>query len=331
MATNYYVDWSKADDSGAGTSWATAKKHLSAMIAALPDPVTDQSIIWMKGTVASPVTYGETGNVIYIAGLQFKGAVAELVVQPEEWQEANYQAGGNPYVSSGGTFDPTATKPVIIPTVLVGRTGPVTLKGLKITSNQAVGVHSYAGAITTLSYCAVTDIAGAGVSCDTSEVTVLNSYLYNNDYGAVVAHKGILQFQGENTVKDSEKCGVLAQVDSLLQFRAWLTLPSTRYLTKINTTSARNEYQAIKAVINSTVMICDQPNDDTIQIGQVKILDEHLMQSKDYYGVVLESASRVIGAGNIVFWDANINSGKDTVPPTNRLAAAAAEGITVVD
>jgi hypothetical protein len=55
------------------------------------------------------------------------------------------------------------------------------------------------------------------------------------------------------------------------------------------------------------------------------------MQSKDYYGVVLESASRVIGAGNIVFWDANINSGKDTVPPTNRLAAAAAEGITVVD
>jgi hypothetical protein len=54
------------------------------------------------------------------------------------------------------------------------------------------------------------------------------------------------------------------------------------------------------------------------------------MQSKDYYGVVLESASRVIGAGNIVFWDANINSGKDTVSTDRQISAATGEGTTVV-
>jgi hypothetical protein len=158
---------------------------------------------------------------------------------------------------------------------------------------------------------------------------VLNCYIYDSVYGAIAAHKGIIQFQGENTIKDMTKTGVLAQVDSLVQFRAWSTRAQERFLTKIRTTGARDEYQAVKAVINSTVMVCDQPNDDTPQIGQLKILDEHLYQSKEYYGVVLESASRFVGAKNVVFWDAAINNGNTTVARGRRFVAPRGAGVVI--
>jgi hypothetical protein len=159
---------------------------------------------------------------------------------------------------------------------------------------------------------------------------VLNCYIYDSVYGAIAAHKGIIQFQGENTIKDMTKTGVLAQVDSLVQFRAWSTRAQERFLTKIRTTGARDEYQAVKAVINSTVMVCDQPNDDTPQIGQLKILDEHLYQSKEYYGVVLESASRFIGAKNVVFRDAAVNDGKSTLPAARQFVGSVGDTVVIV-
>jgi hypothetical protein len=40
MATNYYVDADKADDSGDGLSWANAKKHLYAAVNLITATIT---------------------------------------------------------------------------------------------------------------------------------------------------------------------------------------------------------------------------------------------------------------------------------------------------
>ena len=58
----YFVDSAKADDSGDGLSMANAKKHISAALGLITEPVSDDIVIRLAGTVASPKTYEETDH-----------------------------------------------------------------------------------------------------------------------------------------------------------------------------------------------------------------------------------------------------------------------------
>ncbi|OIO69669.1 MAG: hypothetical protein AUJ58_05255 [Zetaproteobacteria bacterium CG1_02_55_237] len=76
--TVYFVDGTKPDDTGVGTSWATAKKTLSAAITAAPNGATASTatyILVAAGTYA-PITITGRSN------LQLVGSVSSTVLNP---------------------------------------------------------------------------------------------------------------------------------------------------------------------------------------------------------------------------------------------------------
>jgi len=107
--TNLYCDSAKADDSGDSLSMGNAKKHISAVLALLPNPITDQTIINLAGSLASPKTYTETSGYLDISDIRCTGN-GELIIRPYDWNDANYTGDLSPF-TGGASWDPKAAKP----------------------------------------------------------------------------------------------------------------------------------------------------------------------------------------------------------------------------
>ncbi len=58
MAT-YYVDNDKTDDSGAGTSWATAKKTIQGAVNLITGALSGENFICLKSDAADPTYSGD--------------------------------------------------------------------------------------------------------------------------------------------------------------------------------------------------------------------------------------------------------------------------------
>ena len=59
---NWYVDPDQADDFGAGESWATAKKHLNAMIQALTYPLAGMPVTQLGIDLWADISTGSDGE-----------------------------------------------------------------------------------------------------------------------------------------------------------------------------------------------------------------------------------------------------------------------------
>ena len=130
MATDYYVDADKADDSGDGLSWANAKKHLSAVFGLLTPPLSDEIIINLKeGTTAD---YEETANddELEIDGFLCVSG-GSITIVTENWSDSDYEDGLSPV--GGASFDPKESKPCTLEfAVKIENSNNITVKGVEI-------------------------------------------------------------------------------------------------------------------------------------------------------------------------------------------------------
>lgn len=135
MAT-YYVDNDKTDDSGAGTSWATAKKTIQDAVNPITGTLSGENFICLKSDAAD-ATYG--GDVI-IEGVRVVGANAKLIIEPRHsddstvlWNQTVYNDHTYSPFQSGtsGTWDIKTTRPVTIPAQIeIRNSGTVEIRGV---------------------------------------------------------------------------------------------------------------------------------------------------------------------------------------------------------
>lgn len=174
MATvNYYVNPTTGNDAWDGTSptfvsgTTGPKKHVSAMIAALMYSITDEVIINLAGTLASPEIFLEPTGMLSLAGLRFQGDGASLTIRPLIWNQPNYEGGGDPYGGSGAWNPADGNKPCVLPRVEISGTNqPINITGVTIAGlyTQTAGIKVDFGAELWLNYCAVgTFVNGAHV------------------------------------------------------------------------------------------------------------------------------------------------------------------------
>ncbi len=328
-----YVDSTKADDSGDGLSWANAKKHISAALGILSDPISSSTTIHLKGTVASPQEYVDsTDEQLVIQDLRTTDG-ATLTIEPEDWSDSNYEDDDDPF-NEGGTWDPTCDKPCAIPPLIVSRC-EITIKGVSIELDSDTdienGIYVADGGSVSLHYSTVEKFEeGAGVSVVRANATVANSYLSENKYGVASAFHSDVMLWGTNYIDNSEKVGVLALSQSGVHFNAWFGNLADCHTSLIRTSAPRKNYAGIRAIGQSNITIEENILTTVGMLGHVKILNEHLYNSPEHYGVELDSASLLLGMSRISFRDSTIRDGlEDTIPAERQIVGS--DNSTIVD
>ena len=326
---NYFADSAKNNNNGDGLSMANAKRDISAALALITGPVTQDAVINLAGTVASPQTYTETNDRIYIGDFRFT-AWAKLIVRPYDWNDSNYNSGLSPYTGVS-TWDPTGAKPCVIPKVYVENAQGVVVEGVEISSSESdFGVEINYSSQVTVVYCRFFS-CGEGILCMGSDVLSENNYFYQCGIG-VVAVQSRLEITGDNFVKDCISSGVVGMNNAQITVSSWSRLPTQHYTLHIRTVTPRKKYAAVVLLANSCLWMEDYTalNPGALRISNIKIISECIVKSKDYVGVMLQSRSVLIGSDDITFSESGLNNGEDTVPADQQFMANADDGSLIV-
>lgn len=304
------------------------KKRISAAIDLVPHTNTNQITINLAGTVASPMTYEEDEEEVSISYYRSIEGGA-VTICPGIWNETNYEAGDDPY-DSGGSWDPTADKPCIVPPFKLEQCDRFFIKGLYfLPANDAlvVGVLADNTSVVDLHYVRCEHF-NAGVVAQGSTVEVFNSFMFQNVIG-IAAVFGTVIISGENYIQDQLEFGVGGTIKSTVIIRAWEEMPFEKFVTKIRSTAPMNTYSALGAMVDSTIFIeSDKFHMMPRANGRVLVLNELFDNNPNYTGVKLESRSCLVGMRNVAFFDKDLLDGKLTVPEENQFQGNAAEGTT---
>jgi len=156
-----------------------------------------------------------------------------------------------------------------------------------------------------------------------------NSAVVNFACGALVGNSS-LTLSGDNWIAESGTCGVMAMVNSQVFVQSWAMnsgLPTMR-TTTIVTTSPRGPYKAVYASA-SKIMIPDFSPLGLPNRGQIQIIKADLHGNDEYFGVVLEAQSLLLGAKLVMFTNpalATTQPAFDTVPLSQQITLAPGEG-----
>jgi len=326
---NYFADSAKNNNNGDGLSMANAKRDISAALALITGPITEDAVINLAGTVASPQTYTETNDRIYIGDFRFP-AYAKLIIRPYDWNDSNYKSGLSPYTGVS-TWDPTGAKPCIIPKVYVENSQGVIVEGVEISSGESdYGVQINYSLQVNVVYCRIFS-CGEGILAAKSDVLSENNYIYQCGCG-IVAVQSSLEITGDNFVKDSISSGVVGMNNAQITVSSWSLLPTQRYTLHIRTVTPRKKYAAIILLANSCLWMEDFTalNPGVLRIANIKIISECVVKSSDYVGVALQSRSVLIGSDDITFSESGLNNGEDTVPEEQQFTTEDDDGSVIV-
>ena len=339
-----YVDYAAGDDTtGDGTSTGTAYQHISKALTDVADPLTEETTIHLGGTCAVSQDYGadSVDTEIDLEDINIQGE-GELIIQPTIWVEADYESGAGPFVASTGTpaWDPTGTKPCTVPPVKVDNTKHIIIKGVVISGGGAgtqlsAGISVTNQGSATFHYCTVEDFTMGALIMSLSWATFCNCCFNENGWGIACVAASNLGLVGDNTFLNNMQGGVLCTSDSQVSIQAWDENASTFFTTLIKTTAYRHNYAGVKLLSNSSAYIEDpiaQIDPNRVSIARLKIInDTDNYNLKNYYGLVLESFSKLMGAKNILFSDPDINKGDPTVPDGNQIVGKPNEGTNYID
>jgi len=328
MATNYYVR-PEGSDSNDGSTHALAKQRLSAMIAVLEDPITDEVCINMEiGSYSSPNGYSETSGVVQLKNLRCSGPDASLTIRTYKFDDPNctyfdmgsYFGNGDPY-GLGSQWNPHAQKPIYLGYRLeiINFSGNINLEGLGMWKSGSPwpmkGLYVENSNDVHVMYCSFGFWAAGVHAARNSIVTFENSFAALCNMAVVGSEGSQIFMVGDNYLEDHVKFGLVCYNNTTAVFRSWPDNLGDHFTTEISTSNPRKRYAAIKALLNSSIIIEDPDlNPTQTTAARIKITNESLLETKEYYGVVLESKSSLIGAEHFTFSDPDINQGKETIP-----------------
>ena len=324
LASDYYVDADKSDDTGDGLSWGNAKKHLSAVLALIVEPITSTITVHLKST-ATPYTDNHEAR-----GISFIGENADaLVIQPDVWNQTNYEDGvHDPLGTTGtGTFDAhAATFPVTLQLKLeLWNCFGVVLKGLHFDgAGGDVGLRLMEKSVANALYCR---FAGSGAM----EIAMMGSLLRtencdapDNNVAYIAMAQSQIQFLGDNIIVDAATVGVFVTSDSI----AWVMASGIHHTMDIVTTTPRvKQYAAMRATAGSKIYVMDEnlsPFTSSYFASLLNIHHNNQVLRKEHFGIVLESGSLLTGASQISF--TKLDSKGETVPVPEDQAIVEKEG-----
>jgi hypothetical protein len=349
---DYFVDYSKNDDSGDGYPlMADAKKHLSAVLALFTLAIDADITVHVRGDVTAPEdwNYGEDGNdtSIDFSSLIFSAGCVLTILTCEysdptvnDFDMDAYANGYTPYENATGALDPTATKPCTIPKVILGdiENQDISIMGFAIapyqpTTRQDKGVDfDEETEDVNLVFCKVSNFGIGVYGVEDAEIVLENCFLDNNTYGLVADAEARAVLSGNNFIRNSLTNGVVLRAGGHLVVTPWSYNRGAFNTLRIDTDIQRSGYAAIHASLGSLIMLEPPHRDffsnDAEQVF-IKIINEAAFNAKDYYGIVLESRAMLTGKDNICFTDQSFNQGQPTVPPGSQIVTAA-KGNSVV-
>ena len=183
QATVYYVDYNRPNNSGAGTSWATAKKDLQDAINLLAYiPGNDE--VWVRGGGTYKPTRDLNGSTtpadprdkaFALIGTRGKiyGGFAGTETASSQRNPALY-----PTVLSGDLDGPSGTQDAYHVVEIASAIGaPLTFDGFSITGGRAEGTTFFQLAATNAQ---VYRGNGGGIDCYFSPIPISNCKIYNN-------------------------------------------------------------------------------------------------------------------------------------------------------
>jgi hypothetical protein len=260
-----------------------------------------------------------------------------LTIKPWGWNQTNYEGNYDPFATgSTGTWDPHAEKPIRAQKFAIANcTGSIKIMGLDVfgdaTASSDYGFYVDNCRQVTLAYCCSRAWRAGIMAANNSIVNNENSASVLNNIGVVSAYGSYVYLVGMNMFSNNFRYGIVCYNNSVATFRAWALNPGERFGTDIRTSVPRKRYAAIKAMINSSIVIEDPDMKPTLlHEALVSIINECLVQGKEQYGVVLESKSLLVNADHITFSDPSVNEGKPTIPPIRQIVGVGIQDATAI-
>jgi hypothetical protein len=342
---NYYVQ-PNGDDNNSGQSHAEAKATINGVISALADPIADEVCVNIfQNTCENPNVYQETGGLAKLVGLRGLGYDSKLTIRTyymtgdppsvyHYFNDSAYNSGSDPY-DLGGEYDPMAAKPVAVCSMLIRNCSiPICVKGMWImpSSSQPFAIQAENSSDVNIVYTTVNDRVGGFGSVKNSFVTVEGSASMVNNWGAVCGYGSQMVLLGSNYFYDSKNGGILCHTHSTVIFRFQNTGSQNRFVTGIFTITPHRKYAGMKAMANSQLVVEDPDvNPSQERSAIVTIFDEKRSPGPEYYGVVLESMSMLLGAANVKFFHPeDALEQKPTIPEEKQFWGDESEGTVII-
>jgi parallel beta-helix repeat protein len=214
FATDYYVDASKADDLGAGTSTATAKKTLQAaanLALGVGDVVYVRSGIYTTSGSGAVLSINKSGN--QFGYLTFKNYPNESpIIEFSAWNGIEITEGASYVEINGfeikgfrGTLDNRTVARAEAQYATYSTCGTLSVNSLyngngitvKDVSNKTITDNSHHIKIVN---CKVHDCGGGGIQVSGGDyITIEDNVVYNNAWYSVYANSGISIYQPYNS------------------------------------------------------------------------------------------------------------------------------------
>jgi len=238
---------------------------------------------------------------------------------------------------SYGSTDPFANPPVFPSLSLAARYSDTLIQGIAFqpgsgTATDGVTVDNCSGVV--FEHCRFAGYGGAGAFVGECWTPVrFHACRFETNGIGLICREGRAQVTGSCLFLDNERYGVVCLIDSRLFFLDHAPgQPSNGgTFTVIKTTQIRKEYAAIKVSADSEIWLRTteiDPHD--VIAGYVAVRDESVYRSKDYFGVVLETRSALVGSDNVYFADPAFEEGAPTIPPDRQIKATDGHGTVVI-
>jgi len=324
LASDYYVDADKADDTGDGLSWGNAKKHLSAVLELIVEPITSTVTVHLKST-GTVYTGDYQGRGILYIGEYTDG----LIIQPDVWNQTNYDDGEHdPFGTTGtGTFNPnTATFPVTLQLKLeLWNCFGVVVKGVRFDGSAGdAGLRLMEKSVANALYCRFESDGSTEIAMMGSLLRLENCDAPDNNVAVISMGQSQVQLLGDTYITDAATVGVFATSGSMV----WLMASGSHHTTRITTNTPRvKQYAAMRATAGSKICVMDEnlsPFPWSYFASLLIIHHNNQILRKEHFGIMLESGSQVTGVSQITC--TKLDSKGDTVPMPDDQSIVEEEG-----
>ena len=328
IATNYFVDPVSGDDTHPGTE-VSPKKTIQGAVDLITGVINDVTTIHLKDDTTHYV------DSVMIRGIRCIGKNARFVIQTEIWNDVKYEGAQDDPYGTQADFDIKSEKPVVISADMeiedstgvelcgLGYNGTTDDAQLKINGQSKVQAK----------YCRFEGMDASVLSMGGAITVLENSYFLDNVVSIILMAMSGLMLSGNNFIENATHRGIVAMIDSTLWITPWGLHPLQYYITEIKTTRPRvSKYAGIHLGIGSTLFV--QSNSMDIiplpVIGRVAIHHDMADFNSEYYGVIMESKSLLVGMKNMIFTMLNTKSETIQMPESQTIVEKENEGTIVV-
>jgi hypothetical protein len=334
---DFYLDPKNGDDGHAGTSAGTARQTLSGIfgIGTFPaNPITSTVTIKVVGTAEAPGLCETAAAEFDLSDRAFSGGGA-LIVEPDGWDQTEYEAGRYPFTTGSGSFDSRAAKTAVVPKPVLPATGAdkITFRGVEIRAMGDAKDHAFSfeagDAQPLVYYCQITGF-DIGIKVHGTAFDATNLHFVGNRLGIEATKGAEVTLSGGCAFTDNAEAGVVAAGGSIVSASPWNDDPNRAKIV-FRTTQPRTKYAAVRLVTGSSLSLYDPYADpDGKFAAYLQVLNESGLDAEEYYGVLIESQSSFVGAGRVFFGDPGVMNGAATVASGRQIVAKPGEGGTVL-